>query len=65
MLCLDLIIYEVVDHTALNAERLKAQKMNQFYLMMQDGKLLRMCTSEFMAQLFGVKNNSTIKIKMQ
>ena len=64
MLCLDLIIY-VVDHTALNAERLKAQKMNQFYLMMQDGKLLHMCTSEFMAQLFGVKNNSTIKIKMQ
>jgi hypothetical protein len=40
MLCLDLIIYEVVDHTALNAERLKAQEMNQFYLMMQDGKLL-------------------------
>ena len=65
MLCLDLIIYEVVDHTALNAERLKTQKMNQFYLMMQDGKLLRMCTSEFMAQLLGVKNNSTIKIKMQ
>lgn len=39
VLCLGLLIYEVVDHAALNSERLKAQEMNQFGLMMQDGKL--------------------------